>query len=134
MDCPTARPTVAFELTWTHSFLAAYERLAPFGNGNPEPVFLAHDVRLCAPPRTIKERHLGLSVAQEGGRTWRATAWSRRTVWAERARTQGWTTGSRFEIAFRLCRNWHPQFGGWELEVEQMELIGEAPDPPPRTK
>ncbi len=105
----------------TH-FFAAYERLAPFGNGNPEPLFVARSVRLTAPIRLLKERHVALQLAGDGGRSWRATAWTRRTNWADRARTEHWNIGTTLDIAFRLHRNWHPDFGGWELELEHVNL------------
>lgn len=105
----------------TPAFFTAYERLAPFGNGNPEPLFFTRSVRLTAPLRVLKERHLALQLtAPNGGRSWRATAWSRRTSWVEQARVEAWLPGMLFDLAFRLSRNWHPDFGGWELEVEQM--------------
>lgn len=103
------------------AFFRAYERLAPFGNGNPEPLWHVRGVRLCSPTRVIKDRHVALQLAdQGGGRTWRATAWARRINWAARARQEGWAAGMLFDVLCRLSRNWHPEFGGWELEVEQI--------------
>ena len=106
----------------TPAFFSAYERLAPFGNGNPEPVFLLRGLRLCAPVKVLKDRHLALQFAQNGSRSWRATAWSRRTNWVERARVEAWGPHCRFDAACRLTRNWHPEFGGWELDVVALEL------------
>ncbi len=103
-------------------FFAAYGRLAPFGNGNPEPLFLARGLRLCAPVRVLKDRHLALQLSGEGSRPWRATAWTRRINWVERARAEDWTEGTRLDVVLRLRRNWHPEFGGWELEIEQARL------------
>jgi single-stranded-DNA-specific exonuclease len=37
-------------------------RMEPFGQGNPEPVFAARVVRLLAPPRAIKEKHVKLKL------------------------------------------------------------------------
>jgi single-stranded-DNA-specific exonuclease len=101
----------------TPAFFDAYDRMAPFGNGNPEPLFLLRDVRLCAPVKVLKDRHLALQLAQGDSRTWRAKAWSRRTNWVERARAEAWQPGTRFDTVCRLSRNWHPDFGGWELEI-----------------
>jgi single-stranded-DNA-specific exonuclease len=48
--------------------------LAPFGLGNPRPVFCAGPVEVVDGPRRIKERHLKMAVRQ-GGRVFRAIAW-----------------------------------------------------------
>ena len=103
----------------TPAFFAAYERLAPFGNGNPEPIFLLRNVRLCAPLKILKDRHLALGITQANSHSWRATAWTRRHNWVERARTEGWAPGTCLDLACRLSHNRHPEFGGWELDIEQ---------------
>lgn len=41
----------------------ALEQLEPFGQGNPEPVFCARAVRLVAPPRVLKDKHVKLKLA-----------------------------------------------------------------------
>jgi len=48
--------------------------LAPFGAGNPRPVFAARRVEICDGPRKLKERHLKMSLKQDG-RIFRAVAW-----------------------------------------------------------
>jgi len=48
--------------------------LAPFGAGNPRPVFSARGVEIIDGPRKLKERHLKMSLKQEG-RIFRAIAW-----------------------------------------------------------
>ena len=104
-------------------FFAVYERLEPFGQGNPEPVFFCSGLRLTAPVRVIADRHLGLRVEEPGtARPFRATAWTRRTNWVERAREESWGQGTSLDLAFRLHRNWHPDFGGWELEIVAARL------------
>ena len=48
--------------------------LAPFGAGNPRPVFAARRVEIIDGPRKLKERHLKMSLKQDG-RIFRAIAW-----------------------------------------------------------
>ena len=48
--------------------------LAPFGAGNPRPVFAARRVEIIDGPRKLKERHLKMALKQEG-RIFRAIAW-----------------------------------------------------------
>jgi single-stranded-DNA-specific exonuclease len=47
----------------TPDLFQALERLEPFGQGNPEPVFAARAVRLMAPPKILKDKHLKLKLA-----------------------------------------------------------------------
>jgi single-stranded-DNA-specific exonuclease len=53
---------------------AGVASLAPFGAGNPRPVFAARGVEIIDGPRTLKERHLKMTLRQEG-RIFRAIAW-----------------------------------------------------------
>jgi single-stranded-DNA-specific exonuclease len=39
-------------------------KLEPLGHGNPEPIFIARNARLVAPPRIMKARHLRLELVQ----------------------------------------------------------------------
>ena len=48
--------------------------LAPFGAGNPRPVFAARRVEIVDGPRKLKERHLKMALKQDG-RIFRAVAW-----------------------------------------------------------
>ena len=45
-------------------FLASYELLQPFGNSNPQPVFISRQVDLSSPPFKMKNHHLRLSLRQ----------------------------------------------------------------------
>ena len=99
-------------------FLSWLERLAPFGMGAPEPVFMTRGVRLREAPRVIKDRHLRLSVADPTtGATKGGMAWGRRINWRALADRWSLAAGSPVDLAYRLCLNRHPEFGGWEMDI-----------------
>lgn len=55
------------ELTFSQlslEFLADYDLLQPFGNGNPQPVFISRGVRLSRPPLHMKNHHLRFMLRQ----------------------------------------------------------------------
>ena len=58
----------------TDGIAAGVASLAPFGAGNPRPVFAARGVEIIDGPRKLKERHLKMALRQEG-RIFRAIAW-----------------------------------------------------------
>lgn len=93
-------------------------RLEPFGMGNEEPVFAAQNVRIAAAPRFIKDRHVRLQLAQ-GPRaiTFPAIGWH----WAERVQAMRLEQDSIIHLAYKLRENEHPEFGGPELEIVDME-------------
>ena len=102
----------------TEEFLTALEQMGPFGTGNVEPVFVSRGVRLSAALKVIKERHLRVAVEDvTDGKSFGGMAWSRRTDWAAMAQDGGWSRGDLVDLAYRLWRNWHPTYGGWELEI-----------------
>ena len=84
------------EVDW--KLLEEVQRLEPFGSGNPKPVFAARKVRLAAPPRVLKEKHLKLRVTQ-GGEAFDALAWRQ----AERSREL--ESGQFLDLAFTLDTN-----------------------------
>ena len=83
----------------THDLMQGLDQLAPFGLANPRPVFHASGVQLVDGPRTIKERHLKMTFAQDG-RRFRAMAW--RAV--ERADFLEQNRGG-MQLAFSLDKN-----------------------------
>lgn len=102
------------------------KKLEPLGHGNPEPLFVARNVRLLAPVRVMKERHIRLDLAQglspsspnavDRG-AMRAIGWDM----AFRAAELGLAQGSRLDLAYRIRENDHPDFGGIEVEIAGME-------------
>jgi single-stranded-DNA-specific exonuclease len=58
----------------TGGVAAGIASLAPFGAGNPRPVFAAKNVEIVDGPRKLKDRHLKMALKQDG-RIFRAIAW-----------------------------------------------------------
>ena len=57
------------DLTFRHitgGVVAGLASMAPFGAGNPRPVFATRRVEIINGPRTLKERHLKMSLKQDG--------------------------------------------------------------------
>lgn len=99
-------------------------QLEPFGEDNEEPVFVARNVRVIAPPRVMKDKHVRLRVAQGctatpssklagGPATFSAVGWHL----AETVAKMGLGQDSIVDLAYRLRENEHPEFGGLELEI-----------------
>jgi single-stranded-DNA-specific exonuclease len=87
-------------------------RLAPFGAGNPRPVFHTSPVEVVDGPRILKDRHLKVTFRQDG-RTFRAIAWNA----AER---EAALTAQRngVELAYTLEENEYQGERYLELRVE----------------
>jgi single-stranded-DNA-specific exonuclease len=96
-------------------------RLEPLGTGNEEPIFVAYNVRLTAPVRAIKDRHVCLQLAQGArGGSWSALGWD----WAGRVQGLGLEQGSVVHLAYKLRENSHPEYGGLELEIADLVAAG----------
>jgi single-stranded-DNA-specific exonuclease len=97
------------------------KRLEPLGIGNEEPIFVAYNVRLSAPVRLIKDRHICLQLAQGvRGAGWSALGWD----WAARVQSLGLEQGSVIHLAYKLRENMHPEYGGLELEIADLAPAG----------
>jgi single-stranded-DNA-specific exonuclease len=82
---------------------AGVAALAPFGAGNPRPVFAARGVEIVDGPRKLKDRHLKMALKQDG-RIFRAVAW-------RAAERHDYLSEHRaaLDVAFSLEQN---EFGG----------------------
>lgn len=90
------------------------QRLAPYGMGNAEPVFLARRVRVCAAPRILKERHIRLQLSQGLLRnSCSAVGWKL----ADKLRREGVQENSLIDIAYRLRENAGAYSSGMEVEI-----------------
>ena len=102
----------------TPALFSWIRRLEPLGMGNEDPVFVARNVRIASAPRYMKEQHLRLRLAQgTRGASFSALGWR----WAERAQKMGLAEGQIIHVAYRLRENEHPEFGGPELEIADID-------------
>ena len=77
------------------SFLDSYLRLAPFGVGNPKPIFLSEGVEVVGPPRVLQDKHLKF-LARQDNRMIEALAWDRKE-WLGEVRN-----GGRLDLVYSL--------------------------------
>jgi single-stranded-DNA-specific exonuclease len=94
------------------------QRLEPWGIDNPEPIFVAHNVRVAGPVQTIKTRHVRLRLSQGARAGVPAVGWD----WAGRVEAAGIAEGSVVHLAYKLKENGNPSFGGLELEIADLAL------------
>jgi single-stranded-DNA-specific exonuclease len=103
----------------TPELLEGLAQLEPFGHGNREPVFSSHGVNLLFPPKIIKEKHIKLRVNQrrpdqKTSFNYEAMGWRM----AERLQNEALLPGDNLDVAFKVGFNFHPDFGGLELTLE----------------
>jgi single-stranded-DNA-specific exonuclease len=98
--------------------------LEPYGTGNHEPAFSAPDVRLIAPPKIMKDKHVKLKLKGNGSREPGTENRQLRTVFdalgwnmAERLQQSPLLAGDAIDIAFTVGHNDHPEFSGIELTL-----------------
>jgi single-stranded-DNA-specific exonuclease len=94
-------------------FLHWHEMLQPFGNGNPQPLFLAREVEPVAPPRVMNEKHL-LFRLRQGGR-------HRRAVYFNGAANQ--LPPPPWDVAFRIRAD---EYNGETLVAMHIEAVRQA--------
>ncbi|NYF79878.1 single-stranded-DNA-specific exonuclease RecJ [Granulicella arctica] len=106
----------------TPAFWEWLGQCGPFGNAHPEPIFVTKNLQLAAPARLIKEKHICLDVMQNNRLPrFNVLGWSRNTNWVARCHKLNLQQGSSVDIAYRIKENQHPQFGGLQLELVELE-------------
>jgi single-stranded-DNA-specific exonuclease len=103
----------------TPELLNSLGQLEPFGHGNREPVFSSSSVSLLMPPRILKEKHIKLRVNQrlpnaKASFNYEAVGWRM----AERTLAEALQPGDTLDVAYKIGLNFHPEFGGLELTLE----------------
>jgi len=120
----------------TLTFFDWLERCAPFGVGNPEPVFITRGATLRAAARVIKEIHVSLTIelpsrpSTAPGATINALAWSRPgrgPDWAARCAELGLTQGSQVDLAYRIRKSTFGQSASLELELCDLRPASSTP-------
>ena len=105
----------------TGALFSWLRRLEPLGNGNEDPIFVATNVRVAAPARAIKERHVCLQLAQGMRSNSLSTlGWD----WGARVRSLGLGQGSIIHLAYKLRENFRPGYAGLELEIADLVPAG----------
>ena len=109
----------------TPRFYQDLRALEPYGMQNREPVFCARGLRVVQPPRVLKEQHVKLRLAANDGKAGRAMdalGWRM----AERLQADNLAMGDSVDLAFTLDMNDHPDFGGLQLVIEDVQKTAVA--------
>ncbi len=95
------------------------KKLEPCGMGNEEPIFIARNIRIAASPRVMKEKHIRLQLHSHHGQpAISAIGWN----CAEKIQQLQLAQDSRIDLAYKIRKNTHPEFGGLELEIADLRL------------
>ncbi len=127
---------VEAELDLTEITPALFQMLSllePYGTGNHEPAFVARNVRLVAPPKILKDKHVKLKLKSNGNSGSTGPSGEPRTMrtvfdglgWNMAARLQQTPllAGDAIDIAFTIGQNDHPEFGGLELTLRDFRTL-----------
>jgi single-stranded-DNA-specific exonuclease len=102
----------------SRDLLDELDRMGPFGQGNPEPLFAARAVELAGAPRLMGKTGAHVSfMLRQGERVMRTVAFGRPELWDELQQKAGPRPGGAptFEVAF------HPRINRWRGE-DRLEL------------
>lgn len=95
--------------------------LAPFGHGNPPPLFLARDAEVCGPPGLWNDKHLRVLLRQHG-RSLALKAWNFAPRAAELA------AGGRVDVVFSLEEDAYAAargLPGWAAVMRDVRAAGD---------
>ena len=101
--------------------------MAPFGCGNPAPVFAVMDAELAAPPAILKEKHARL-VLRQAGRTLAVMAWNCA------GQAANWKAGDRVDAAISFEQDSRGASLGsqpWKAKLHDLVPHGAAVVAPP---
>jgi single-stranded-DNA-specific exonuclease len=90
------------------TFFESYKLLEPFGQKNPEPLFLCRRVNPRLPGRVMKEKHLRIMLTQEGASM--EARWFNAPV--------GNLPPAPWDVAMRVQRGWFRGQEQWQLTLE----------------
>jgi single-stranded-DNA-specific exonuclease len=90
------------------AFFESYKLLEPFGQKNPEPLFLCRRVNPRLPGRVMKEKHLRIMLTQEGASM--EARWFNAPV--------GDLPPAPWDVAMRVQRGWFRGQEQWQLTLE----------------
>jgi len=102
LDAELTLRDVSFELLHWH------EMLQPFGNANPQPVFVSRVVEPGAPPRVCGERHLALKLKQNN--------WHQRAIFFDGAAEP--LPSPPWDVAYRILTNEYQGEARLQLQVQ----------------
>ena len=90
------------------NFFESYKLLEPFGQKNPEPLFLCRNVKPKLPGRIMKDKHLRIILTQEGASM--EARWFNAPI--------GRLPPAPWDVAMRIQRGWFRGVEQWQLTLE----------------
>ena len=91
-----------------HEFFEHYRLMEPFGQHNPEPVFLVRSVSPKLPPRVMKEKHLRLLLRQQGNEQF--ATWFNAPI--------NNLPPAPWDVVLRIQRNWFRGEERWQMNLD----------------